>query len=207
MAVSDDRPGLRVLRDDTPGRRPPIFETIAVVGLDRVGGSIALAARRAWPSGLVIGVDGNDVIEEAIRLHAVDVASQDLSLAAGADLVVLATPLERSLGLILELPGRIDREAVVTDVAVLKAAIVEAAQALPPRLRFVGGHPVVEGPPGGLELARPDLFVGRPWLFTPGAAAEQPTLARLCAFVAALGALPRSLDPSEHDRLFTSAAG
>src|SRR5512136_221148 len=119
--MSDDPPGLPVLRADRPGRTPPVFERIAIVGLARVGGSIALAARRVWPSGLVIGVDGNDVLEEAMRLHAVDVASQDLSLAAGADLVVLATPLERSLGLILELPGRIDPEAVVTDVAPLKA--------------------------------------------------------------------------------------
>ena len=206
VAMSDDPPGLRVLRADRPGRTPPVFERIAIVGLDRVGGSIALAARRAWPSGLVIGVDGNDVLEKAMLLHAVDVASPDLSQAAGADLVVLATPLEQSLRLILELPDRVDREAVVTDVAPIKGAIVEAARALPPRLRFVGGHPVVDGPAGGLELARPDLFVGRPWLFTPGAAAEQRTIARLFAFVTALGAQPRSLDPSEHDRLFVSPA-
>jgi prephenate dehydrogenase len=204
--MSDDRPPLRVLPADKPGRTPPIFETIAIIGLDRVGGSIALAARRAWPSGLVIGVDSNDVLEKAMLLHAVDVASRDLSLADGADLVVLATPLEESLKLMLELPDRVDREAVVTDVASLKSAIVDAARALPARLRFVGGHPVVEGPAGGLELARPDLFVGRPWLFTPGAAEEERTIARLFAFVAALGALPRSLDPSEHDRLFASPA-
>ena len=202
MAVSAEGGGLRIVRGGTAGKRPPVFGTIAVVGLDRVGGSIALAVRRTWPSGLVIGVDDNDVLERAMRLHAVDVASHDLSMAAEADLVVLATPLERSLGLILELPGQIDREAVVTDVGDLKGPIAEAARALPPRLRFVGGHPVVEGPPGGLELARADLFVGRPWLFTPAAAEEPRTIARLFEFAVGLGALPRRLDPSEHDRLF-----
>lgn len=95
----------------------------------------------------------------------------------------------------------------MTDVAPAKRAIVEAARALPPRLRFVGGHPLVEGPPGGLELARANLFVDRPWLFTPGSAGEDGTIARLFAFVTALGALPRSLDPSEHDRLYGSPAG
>jgi prephenate dehydrogenase len=202
VAVSADRLPLRVLRADTPGGPPPIFERIAIIGLDRVGGSIALAARQAWPSGLVIGVDSNDVLENAMLLHAVDVGSRDLSLAEGADLVVLATPLEQSLELIRQLADRLDREAVVTDVASVKSAIVEAARALPPRLQFIGGHPIVEGPAGGLERARPDLFAGRPWLFTPEAAGEQRTIARLFAFVTALGALPRSLDPSEHDRLF-----
>jgi prephenate dehydrogenase len=184
-----------------------VFEKIAVVGLDRIGGSIALAARQVWPSGLVIGIDDNDVLEKAMRLHAVDLASRDLAMAAGADLVVLATHLEQSLRLLDELPNRVAGEAVVTDVAPAKRAIVEAARALPPRLRFVGGHPLVEGPPGGLELARANLFVDRPWLFTPRSAGEDGTIARLFAFAAALGALPRSLDPSEHDRLYGSTAG
>jgi prephenate dehydrogenase len=184
-----------------------VFEKIAIVGLNRIGGSIALAARQAWPSGLVIGIDSNDVLEKAMRLHAVDVASRDLDMAAGADLVVLATDLEQSLSLMGELPGRVEGEAVVTDVAPAKRAIVEAGRILPPRLRFVGGHPLVEGPSGGLELARADLFVDRPWLFTPGSRREDGTIARLFAFAAALGALPRSLDPSEHDRLYQPPSG
>jgi prephenate dehydrogenase len=206
VAVSGNHLPLRVLRADKPGGTPPIFETIAIVGLDRVGGSIALAARQAWPSGLVIGVDSNDVLERAMLMHAVDVGSRDLSLVEGADLVVLATPLEQSLELVRQLPDRLDREAVVTDVAPLKSAIVEAARALPPRLQFVGGHPVVEAPAGGLELARPDLFAGCPWLFTPAGAGEERTIARLFAFATAFGALPRSVDPSEHDRLFAPPA-
>ena len=49
---------------------PPVFERIAIVGLGLVGGSIALAARQAWPASLVIGVDRNDVLERAMIRHA-----------------------------------------------------------------------------------------------------------------------------------------
>ena len=50
----------------------PVFPTIAIVGLGLIGGSIALAARRIWPTSLVIAVDNKDVLETAMRLHAID---------------------------------------------------------------------------------------------------------------------------------------
>ena len=59
----------------------PIFEKIGIVGLGLIGGSIALAARQIWPTSLVIGVDNKDVLETAMRLHAIDVAADDLDRA------------------------------------------------------------------------------------------------------------------------------
>ena len=55
-----------------------VFDKIGVVGLGLIGGSIALAARQVWPGALVIGVDNKDVLETAMRLHAIDVAADDL---------------------------------------------------------------------------------------------------------------------------------
>src|SRR5438128_11478595 len=79
-----------------PGRpretQPPIFEKIGIVGLGLIGGSIALAARQLWPASLVIAVDHKDVLETAMRLHAIDVAADDPIVLAEADLVVLAAP-------------------------------------------------------------------------------------------------------------------
>jgi len=71
-------------------RSSPIFNRIGIVGLGLIGGSIALAARELWPSALVIGVDNKDVLETAMRLHAIDVAADDLVVLAEADLVILA---------------------------------------------------------------------------------------------------------------------
>ena len=65
-----------------PGQRPsgqkPIFDKIGIVGLGLIGGSLALKARELWPTGLVIGVDNKDVLETAMRMHAIDVAAADL---------------------------------------------------------------------------------------------------------------------------------
>ena len=187
---------------------PPIFEHIGIVGLGLVGGSVALAARQAWPSALVIGVDRNEVVEQAVVLHAIDVAASDLTIVSEADLVVLAAPVGENIRLLARLPEYIDKPVVVTDVGSTKRAIVEAASALPPNVVFVGGHPLGGSTGTGIQAARADLFAGRPWLFTPSGpgdaepgAGVQEALRRLSEFARALGATPHTIDASRHDHL------
>ena len=62
---------LPVLQPGKGEGAPPIFEKIGIVGLGLIGGSIALKARELWPKSLVIAVDDKDVLETAMRLHAV----------------------------------------------------------------------------------------------------------------------------------------
>ena len=188
-----------------PGRvseaQAPIFARIGIVGLGLIGGSIALAARQIWPSSLVIGVDTKDVLETAMRLHAIDVAADDLIVLAEADVVILAAPVRQNLALVGELDEHVRQPAVVTDTGSTKRAIVEAARHLPPRFTFVGGHPLGGAAASGLDHARPDLFKGRPWLFTPAGDAAGDALEKLLAFASALGAVPRVTTAEAHDRL------
>jgi prephenate dehydrogenase len=188
-----------------PGRRhegqPPIFQKIGIIGLGLIGGSIALAAREIWPASLVIAVDNKDVLETAMRLHAIDVAADDAVVLAEADLVVLAAPVRQNLMLLETLEEHVRQPAVVTDTGSTKRAIVEAAKVLPPRLTFIGGHPLGGAAASGLEHARPDLFKGRPWLFTPGGEAGNESLDKLVEFARALGAQPRILNAAVHDRM------
>jgi prephenate dehydrogenase len=180
----------------------PVFQRIAIVGLGLIGGSIALAARQAWPSALVIGIDRNDVLERAMVRHAIDVASSDLMIASEADLVVLATPVGQILELLPTLPGYVATNALITDVGSTKRDIVEAARALPPRLPFVGGHPLAGAARSGFDQSRPDLFTGRPWILTAPEGDRRVAVERLTEFVAALGARPVTLpSAAAHDRL------
>jgi prephenate dehydrogenase len=99
------------------------------------------------------------------------------------------------------LDEHVRQPAVVTDTGSTKRAIVEAARSLPPRFTFIGGHPLGGAAASGLEHARPDLFKGRPWLFTPGGEARSEGLEKLVEFARALGAQPRILEAAAHDRL------
>jgi prephenate dehydrogenase len=192
---------LPLVEGGAPPRSEPIFEKIAVFGLGLIGGSLALAVRRAWPRSLIIGVDSNEVLEEAMRLHAVDVGADDPFIAAEADLVVLAAPVRENVRLLEVVAAHIQRPAVVTDVGSTKRAIVEAAARLPPHLNFVGGHPLAGAARGGLAAARPDLFAGRPWVLTPTGEGSGPAIDQLVRFVEALGAVPHVMSPAAHDRL------
>ena len=99
-----------------------------------------------------------------------------------------------------DLPARVRGEALVTDVGSTKRAIVAAASHLPPRLQFLGGHPLAGAATGGFASARADLFRGRPWIFTP-TGNQQAVLERLTAFVTQFGAIPKTMDAVAHDRL------
>ena len=195
---------LPVIQSGQASGVPPIFEKVAIVGLGLVGGSIALAIRQNWPSGLVIGVDEKDVLERAMVRHAIDVAADDPVVIAEADLVVLAAPVRQNVELLTELGEHIHGPAVVTDVSSTKRAVVEAARILPPRLTFVGGHPLGGAPRGGIDYARADLFSGRPWLFTPVNDSSGDALDRLGRFVTAFGAKVHIMSADDHDKLLAS---
>jgi prephenate dehydrogenase len=190
--IHPGRPGL--------GQRP-IFDKIGIVGLGLIGGSISLAARQIWPTSLVIAVDSKDVLETAMRMHAIDVAADDLIVLAEADLVILAAPTLQNIALVDDLDEHVQQAAIITDTSSTKRAIASAARNLAPRFTFVGGHPLAGSAKGGLEHARPDLFLGRPWLLTPIGDASGDALERLSSFVRALGAQPHILDVATHDRV------
>src|SRR5258707_3868814 len=145
---------------------PLIFEKIGIVGLGLIGGSIALAARQLWPKALVIGVDNKDVLETAMRLHAIDVAADDLIVLAEADVIILAAPVRTNIALLAELDENVRQPAVVTDTGSTKRDILAAARDLPPRFTFIGGDPPPGAPPGGLGAARAGLVMGPPWRIT-----------------------------------------
>jgi prephenate dehydrogenase len=163
-----------------------------------------MAARRAWPSGLVVGVDRGAVLEDALRAHAIDVGADDLGMVSDVDLVVLAAPVLENRRLLSE-AGLLARPGtVITDVGSTKQVMMEVADGLPAEVVYVGGHPLAGAAYAGLAHASPDLFRDRPWIFTLPAAPsprQREALARLEAFASGLGATPSVMDAWHHDRL------
>ena len=202
--MTKTRTELPIIQKPTQNGEPSAFSKIAVVGLGLIGGSIALAIKNKWPQALVIGIDDKTVLEKAMLIYAIDVASDDPMLMTEADLVILAAPVRENCRVLANLEDHVVGEAVVTDVGSTKRDICEASEQLLKRLRFVGGHPLGGAPKGGIENARSDLFSQRPWLFTPTESTCDKSLAKLQTFVAGFGALPHVMTPAEHDRMLAS---
>jgi prephenate dehydrogenase len=178
------------------------FTRVTIVGLGLIGGSIALAIKRRWPSVYVAGVDLAAVIDTALELGAVDAGSDQLDETRDADLVVLAAPVLQNVAILRELPQQLRDPTLITDVGSTKRAMAEAAEALPEHLRFVGGHPIAGLSIRGVEAARPDLFDDRPWFITGVDAADPRDVMALEDFILGLGAIPRQMDAEKHDRVF-----
>jgi prephenate dehydrogenase len=176
---------------------------VAFLGLGLIGGSIARALRTepaddwtltAWTPRAV----GPRAAVAAGVLH--DAAGTVEAAVDGADIVVLAAPPTECLALLDELAGPVGpflgADAVITDVASTKAAIVHHAGTL--GLRFVGGHPMAGRETTGFAAADAGLFRDRPWVVVPGRA-DEAAIARVESLAAACGANTFRLDARAHD--------
>jgi prephenate dehydrogenase len=180
----------------------PPFDTIAIVGLGLIGGSIALAVRERWPSVRVVAVDRPPVLAHAAGSGVIDRAAGSVAEIGHPDLLVLAAPVRQNVQLLAQAAQCLNGSTLVTDVGGTKRDIVEAAKTLPEgQPLFVGGHPIGGAEHGGFGFARPDLFRGKPWIFTPDRTTTSEALDRLSRFVRGLGARPTTMDASDHDRL------
>jgi prephenate dehydrogenase len=178
----------------------PPFNRIAIVGLGLIGGSIALAVRERWSSVLITAVDRPPVLAHASSSGAIDRAASSVADIGPVDLIVLAAPVRQNVELLPQVMSLRPDGTVVTDVGGTKRDIVSAAAALPSGgTAFVGGHPIGGAERGGFGFARPDLFRGKPWIFTP----TQPAAAmeRLFEFARGMGARPVTMDAEAHDRV------
>jgi prephenate dehydrogenase len=173
-----------------------VSRTLGILGVGLIGGSVGLAARNAgWE---VVGVDRPEVLAKAEELGAVDRAST-LKEVRGADLVVLAAPISKVTALLSELAPT---DALVTDVASAKSAIVRAAEG--ENLRFVGGHPMAGSQLAGVAHAKVELFHGARYFLTTTARTDPDDYREVSGFVRELGAVPTAVDPDKHDLLMAA---
>ncbi|HQJ96955.1 MAG TPA: prephenate dehydrogenase/arogenate dehydrogenase family protein [Thermoleophilia bacterium] len=175
--------------------------TLAVVGVGLMGGSLGLAARGAGVAE-VLGVSrSRETLDLALARGAITAACESVTdAAAAADLVVVATPVQRVVDDVKAALRASGPETIVTDVGSTKGPLMRA---LTPKeqARCIGGHPLCGSEAAGVANARHSLYEGAIYFLTPGAHVDADAYRRLSAFVTELGARPVAIDPEEHDRL------
>jgi prephenate dehydrogenase len=178
--------------DSKPDTKPWSVVTVAGVGL--IGGSFAMALRKAGFAGKIIGVSSPETVRVALERGVIDEALPLRDAAGQSDLIYLAQPIERILSTLDELDPHVWPGTLITDAGSTKAAIVERAARRIKRGRFVGGHPMAGKQTRGVAEAEAELFRGRPYVLTsPDAELER--------WIKRMGARVVILDAQEHDRL------
>jgi prephenate dehydrogenase len=170
--------------------------TLGIIGVGLIGGSVGLASGYAgWE---VVGVDTPEVLDNATQSGAIHRAST-LKEVREADLVVLAAPISKVTDLLGDLTPT---NALITDVASAKSAIVRRAESL--KLRFVGGHPMAGSQLSGVANASSNLFEGARYFLTPTSRTDPEDYREVAGFVRELGAVPTAVDPEKHDLLMAA---
>lgn len=177
------------------------FDRLAVVGLGLLGGSVALAARRAGLARTVVGAGRRrGPLRAALESGMVDAVGDVAEMVAGADLVVLATPVGAMAEVLRVAAPGLSEGALVTDVGSVKALLAETLPGLlPPGAVYVGAHPMAGSHLRGVEHARADLFDGASCALTPVPGTDPLSVARVADFWRALGARVVERDPQTHD--------
>lgn len=184
--------------------KEPLFKRVAVIGPGLIGASLALALREAKAAGDIIGYDQDtDVAARAEKLGVVDKAAPDFAAGvAGADLIILSTPVGAIKSLCAELDAHAPKGALVIDVGSVKGAVAHAASGLRKDILFVPCHPVSGTEQSGPEAGFSTLFNDRWCILTPLARDDEPykqAVVKATALWEAVGANVEVMDAAHHD--------
>ncbi len=181
------------------------YDTVAIVGVGLLGGSIGLALRERKLARRIIGVGRRQAsLDVARRVGAIDQGVTNLANGvAEAQLIVIATPVDSIAERVVQAAAVCPATSLITDVGSTKEAIVAAVDAgLAGRRsgpRFVGSHPLAGDHRTGSEHARADLFEGRTVVVTPTELTRTAAVIEVIGFWQALGANVQKMSPAEHD--------
>ncbi len=179
-----------------------LFRRIAIVGVGFMGASLGLAVKKKGLAKEVVGIGHNEASLKAAKdVGAVDETTTDLLKGLiGADLVIVATPVNAILEVLEVLGKDFKRSVIVTDLGSTKTAVVERAEkVLHHSVMFVGSHPLVGSEKKGPANANAALYDGGTCVMTPTEKTNRMARDKVKQFWNQLGCNVKLMGPAEHD--------
>ena len=181
---------------------------VAFLGLGLISGSLAGALKASqWGSEIIAWGPRAPSLERGQALGLIDRFSLDLAQVINeADLIVIGAPPVATAELLPKVLAHAaqGKQPVVTDMASIKGAIVDAAQPFYPR--FVPGHPIAGSEHSGVQAANSDLFQGREVILTPVEGTEPTAIATVEALWVAAGARVTRMSVADHDAALAASS-
>ena len=184
--------------------RKELFRRVAIVGVGFMGASLGLAIRKKGLAREVVGIGRQETsLKEAKDIGAISEGTIDFNKGiTGADLIVLATPVNTVIDIIELLSKENRRGCIITDLGSTKVAIVERAEkVLHHSLLFVGSHPLVGSEKKGPAYANAQLYEGGTCVMTPTDKTNRLAKEKIKQFWTQLGSTVKLMTPQEHDQV------
>ena len=186
------------------------LKKLVLLGTGLIGGSFALALKRAKCVDYVVGVGRNpENLARALELKVIDEASSDAALAVkDADLVFLSAPVGQMGHLLEQIAPHLPATCIVSDAGSTKQDVCALyRQYLPAHLPFcVPGHPIAGSELSGAAAAQYGLYEGRRVVLTPLAESAPASVERMRQLWQACGAGVYEMSAEEHDGVFSAVS-
>ncbi|MGC1659637.1 MAG: prephenate dehydrogenase [Candidatus Acidiferrales bacterium] len=181
------------------------FRRAAILGMGLIGGSFALALKRAHPETAIVGFDRPETLERAKKREPLAAVLQettaDFATAVhGADLIYVALPIVAAVEALPSIAASAASDALITDACSTKSAICRAAaEAFRGGTRFLGGHPMAGKEQSGIDHADANLFRGARYALIALETDPDLRVQKFAALLHKIGAEPVWCDADTHD--------
>jgi prephenate dehydrogenase len=183
---------------------------LAVIGVGLIGGSFALALKKAGKVAHVVGVGRNRANLDLARERGIvdSIAADAAAAARDTDVILVAAPVAQFAAIFTSLSVGLKAGAIVTDAGSTKRDVVAAARAaLGAKIgQFVPAHPVAGAEKSGAAAASAELFRARRVVLTPLEENAPAAVAKVQALWEACGARITRLEPDEHDSVLAAVS-
>ncbi|MFO1265164.1 MAG: prephenate dehydrogenase/arogenate dehydrogenase family protein [Rhodoferax sp.] len=187
-----------------------MFEQLGLIGCGLMGGSFALALKRAGLVKRVVGYSKSpSTTERARQMGVIDVEAPSALLAvSGADIVLIAVPVAATEATFKAIKHLVTANMLVMDVGSTKRDVIDAGRrALREHIgSFVPAHPIAGKEASGVEFADPDLYTGRQVILTPIERTLTAQLQKAEDVWTALGCKVLKMAPEQHDAAFAAVS-
>ncbi len=186
------------------------LKKLVIFGVGLIGGSVALALKKAGNCPQIVGVgrSGNS-LQAALDLGVIDIATDNVADALqNADIVLIAAPVAQTTSILKQIKPHLNTSTVVTDAGSTKSDVLSCAQEIlgSQFSQFVGGHPIAGAEKSGVTAATDNLYTNKNVVLTPTAEANSQAMQTVRQLWQACGANVSEMSAATHDGIFAAVS-
>ena len=197
------------------------MKKLVIFGVGLIGGSVALALKKANIVTHIVGVGRNEKsLSAALALGVIDALETNIHEACSeADVILIAVPVAQTKSILQSIKPHLNQQTIITDVGSTKGDVLACAKEILGEQfhQFVGGHPIAGAEKSGVAAATADLFISKNVVLTPyinndalhansHKASRASNIARVSEMWQACGANVTEMSAENHDSIFAAVS-
>jgi prephenate dehydrogenase len=186
------------------------LKKLVIFGVGLIGGSVALALKKAKTPVTIVGVGRSDEsLQTAIDLGVIDIAASDVAAAVkDADIILIAAPVAQTPAILNAIKPHLSASTVITDAGSTKGDVLQCAKDILGHQfkQFVAGHPIAGAEKSGVSAATADLYMNKNVVLTPTAETAAEAIALVKTLWQACGASVSEMTAATHDGIFAAVS-